>query len=166
MRRKLVQIGALLAVSGLLTGIASIFVPWVQQLVVTGSGRRAQQRLDSLTVLNIKMGLWYVILLLILMAILGAAVLGTNQGRKLAGIAGPILSLVAASVVVSLITTFDGQLAGPGRIVDVGTSAGSWLALAAMPLLGFACGLIAIGRTPRHHHGHVSAATGVAAVHD
>jgi hypothetical protein len=162
MQRKLVQIGGVLGVFGLLTGIASIFVPWVQQLVVSGSGRRAQQRLDSLTVLNIKMGLWYVILLLILIAILGAAVLGANQGRKFAGLAGPILSLVTASVAVSLITTFDGQLAGPGRIAEVGTSAGSWLALVAMPLLGFACGLIAIGRARRH----VSVPAGVAAEHD
>lgn len=162
MQRKLVQIGGLLAVFGLLTGIASIFVPWMQQLVVTGSGRKAAQRIESLTVLNIKLGLWYVILLLTLIAILGAAALGTNQGRKLAGLAGPILSLVTASVVVSLITTFDGQLAGPGRIADVGTSAGSWLALVAMPLLGFACGLISIGRAGRH----VSAPVVVAAEHD
>jgi hypothetical protein len=162
MQRKLVRIGAVLAVSGLLTGVASIFVPWMRQLVVTGSGRRAQQRLDSLTILNIKMGLWYVILLLILLAILGAAMLGANQGRKFAGLAGPILSLVTASVVVSLITTFDGQLAGPGRVAEVGTSAGSWLALASMPLLGFACGLIAIGRAGWH----VSGPAGVAAEHD
>lgn len=166
MQRKLVRIGGLLAVIGLLTGIASIFVPWVQQLVVTGSGRRAQQRLDSITVLNIKMGLWYVILLLILIAVLGAAVLGADQGRKFAGLAGPILSLVTASVAVSLITTFDGRLAGPGRITEVGTSAGSWLALVAMPLLGFACGLIAIGRAKAGAARHVSTPTGVAAEHD
>ncbi|MEV0132312.1 hypothetical protein AB0H83_28085 [Dactylosporangium sp. NPDC050688] len=162
MQRKLVQIGGWLGVSGLVTGIASIFVPWVQQLVVTGSGRRAQQRLDSLTILNLEKGLWYVILLLTLVAILGAAALGANQGRKFAGLAGPILSLVTASLVVGLITTFDGQLTGAGRIADVGTSAGSWLALAAMPLLGFACGLLAIGRAGRH----VSAPSGVAAGHD
>lgn len=162
MQRKLVQIGAVLGVAGLLTGIASIFVPWVQQLVVTGSGRRVQRRLDSLTVLNLEKGLWYVILLLTLVAILGAATLGTNQGRKFAGLAGPILSLVTASLVVGLITTFDGNLTGPGTVTEVGTSAGSWLALAAMPLLGFACGLIAIGRAGRH----VSAPAGVAGVHD
>ncbi|MEV4507940.1 hypothetical protein AB0K00_03130 [Dactylosporangium sp. NPDC049525] len=156
------QIGGWLGVSGLLTGIASIFVPWVQQLVVTGSGRRAQQRLDSLTILNLEKGVWYVILLLSLIALLGAAAMGANQGRKIAGLAGPILSLVTASLVVGLITTFDGQLAGPGRIADVGTSAGSWLALVSMPLLGFASGLIAIGRARRH----VSAPAGVAAGHD
>lgn len=162
MQHKLVQIGGGLGVFGLLTGIASIFVPWVQQLVVTGSGRRAQQRLDSLTILNLEKGVWYVILLLTLIAMLGAAAMGANQGRKFAGLAGPILSLVTASLVVGLITTFDGQLAGPGRIADVGTSAGSWLALVAMPLLGFSCGLIAIGRAGRH----VSAPAGVAAGHD
>jgi hypothetical protein len=162
MQRKLVQIGGWLGVSGLITGIASIFVPWVQQLVVTGSGRRAQQRLDSLTILNLEKGVWYVILLLSLIALLGAAAMGANQGRKIAGLAGPILSLVTASIVVGLITTFDGQLAGPGRIAEVGTSAGSWLALAAMPLLGFSTGLIAIGRARRH----VSAPGGVAAGHD
>jgi hypothetical protein len=162
MQRKLVQIGGWLGVSGLLTGIASIFVPWVQQLVVTGTGRRAPQRLDSLTILNLEKGVWYVLLLLTLFALLGTAAMGVNQGRKLAGLAGPILSLVTASLVVGLITTFDGQPAGPGRIVDVGTSAGSWLALVAMPLLGFATGLIAIGRAGRH----VSAPAGVAAGHD
>lgn len=162
MQRKLVQIGAWLGVSGLVMGIASIFVPWVRQLVVTGSGRRAQQRLDSLTILNLEKGLWYVILLLTLVALLGAAALGANQGRKLAGLAGPVLSLVTASLVVGLITSFDGQLTGAGRVADVGTSAGSWLALAAMPLLGFACGLLAIGRAGRH----VSAPAGVAVGHD
>lgn len=161
-QRKLVHIGGWLAAFGLLTGIASIFVPWVQQLVATGSGRRAPQRLESLTVLKLEQGLWYVILLLTLFAVLGAAAMGVNRGRKLAGIAGPILSLVTASLVVTLITTFDGRLTGPGRITDVGTSAGGWLALVAMPLLGFACGLIAIGRAGRH----VSAPAGVAAQHD
>ncbi|GAB3866492.1 hypothetical protein GCM10027610_118860 [Dactylosporangium cerinum] len=162
MQRKLVHIGGWLGVSGLLTGIASIFVPWVQQLVVTGSGRRPQRRLDSLTILNLEKGVWYVILLLTLIALLGAAAMGANQGRKVAGLAGPVLSLVTASIVVGLITTFDGQLAGPGRIADVGTSAGSWLALVSMPLLGFGCGLLAIGRAGRH----VSPPAGVAAGHD
>ena len=162
MQRKLTLVGAWMAVFGLLAGIASIFVPWVQQLVVTGSGRRAQQRLESITILNLEKGFWYVTLLLSLMALLGAAALGTNQGRKIAGIAGPVLSLATESLVVGLITTFDGQLAGAGRIAEVGTSAGSWLAMVSLPLLGFACGLLAIGRAPRH----VPAMDGVAAGHD
>jgi hypothetical protein len=122
MQRKLVRIGGWLALFGLLSGTASIFVPW----------QRPGDR-----VLNIHLGLWYVILLLTLYAILGTAAMGVNQGRKLAGIAGPILSLVTACVAVALITTVDGTVGG-----------GGWLALASLPLLGFACGLIAIGRAP------------------
>ena len=56
---------------------------------------------------------------------------------------------MTAVLVVVLITTFKGQLTGPGQVVDTGDAAGGWLALASMPLLGFACGLIAIGRAHR-----------------
>ena len=85
MQHKLVQIGGWLGVSGLLTGLASIFVPWVQQLVVTGSGRRASQRVDSLTILNLEKGVWYVILLLTLIALLGAAAMGADRGARSPG---------------------------------------------------------------------------------
>lgn len=162
MQRKLVLVGAWMAAFGLLSGTASIFVPWMRQLVVVGTGRRAQRRLEDITVLNLDRGLWYVTLLLTLVAILGAAAMGTNQGRKFAGLAGPVVSLATASLVVGLITTFDGQVSGEGRIAQVGTSAGSWLALVSLPLLGFACGLIAIGRARRH----VSGSSAVAAVPD
>jgi hypothetical protein len=146
MQRKLVLVGGWMAVFGLLTGTASIFVPWVRQLVVVGSGRRAQSHRETITILNLPRGFWYVMLLLTLFALLGAAAMGTNQGRKFAGLAGPILSLVTAFVVVGLITTFDGKLSGTGRVAEVAIATGSWLALVSMPLLGFACGLIAIGR--------------------
>ena len=150
MQRRLVRIGGWMALFGLLSGAASIFLPWMRQLVVVGSGRRAERHLENVTVLNLsKGGLWYVLLLLTLFAVLGAAALGTNQGRKLAGVAGPILSLVTASVVVGLITTFEGRPSGTGRVVDTAVAAGSWLGLVSLPLLGFACGLIAIGRARR-----------------
>jgi hypothetical protein len=119
----MVRIGGWLAAFGLLSGSASIFVPWQAQ---------------GVTVLNIRLGLWYVILLFALFAVLGTAAMGVNQGRKLAGIAGPILSLVTACVAVALITTLRG-----------GAAAGGWIGLASLPPLGFACGFIAIGRARR-----------------
>lgn len=61
--------------------------------------------------LNLDRGLWYVMLLLTLFAVLGAAAMGTGRGRKLAGVAGPILSFVTAVAVVGLITTHDGRAA-------------------------------------------------------
>lgn len=122
MRRNLVLIGAGLALFGLLGGTASIFVPWVAQI----------------TVLNLPKGLWYVLLLLSLFAVLGTAAMGTGRGRKLAGVAGPVLSLVTALVVVGLIATAEGR-----------AGAGGWLGLVSLPPLGFASGLIAIGRAPR-----------------
>jgi len=153
MPRKLVHIGGWMAAAGLVTGTASIFVPWMQQLVVAGRARRV----ESLTILALPKGFWYVMLLLTLFALLGAAAMGSNQGRKLAGLAGPVVSLVTAFVVVGLITMFDGKTGGPGRVVDVATQPGGWLALVSMPLLGFACGLIAIGRA---RPAVVTAATG------
>ncbi|WP_426508795.1 hypothetical protein ACPPVO_59595 [Dactylosporangium sp. McL0621] len=146
MRRKLVQIGGWMALFGLLGGGASIFVPWMRQLVVTGSGRRAESRVESVTVLNLPHGLWYVLFLCSLFALLGTAAMGVDRGRKLAGVAGPILSLVTAFVVVGLITTFDGKAPAAGRVADTAVAAGGWLGLLSLPLLGFACGLIAIGR--------------------
>ncbi|MGI5246168.1 hypothetical protein [Dactylosporangium sp. CA-139066] len=122
--RKLVRIGGWLALFGLLSGTASIFVPW--------------QRLQGVTVLNIRLGLWYVMLLFALFAVLGTAAMGVNQGRRFAGVAGPILSVVTAFVAVGLITTVEGP-----------AGAGGWLGLASLPPLGFACGLIAIGRAHR-----------------
>jgi hypothetical protein len=121
--RKLVRIGGALALLGLISGSASIFVPWQAQ---------------GVTVLNIRLGLWYVMLLLALFAVLGTAAMGVNQGRKFAGVAGPILSVVTAFIAVGLITAVDGH-----------AGAGGWLGLLSLPPLGFACGLIAIGRTHR-----------------
>ena len=147
MTRKLVHIGGWLALFGLLSGSASIFVPWLKLVVVTGSGRRAQSRFEKITVLNLSMGLWYVLLLLTLVAIVGTAAMADGRGRKLAGVAGPILSVVTAGIVVAIITMAEGKPDGPGRVVDTAVAAGGWLAFAALPMLGFACGLIAIGRT-------------------
>jgi hypothetical protein len=146
MQRKLVRIGGWLALLGLVGGGASIFLPWVRQQVVVGSGRRAESHVERVTVLNLPHGLWYVLFLLTLFALLGTAAMGVDRGRKLAGVAGPILSLLTAFVVVGLITTFDGRTTGAGRVADTAVAAGSWLGLASLPLLGFACGLIAIGR--------------------
>ncbi|MET7395474.1 hypothetical protein ABZS66_18475 [Dactylosporangium sp. NPDC005572] len=122
MPRKLVHIGGLLGAFGLATGALSVVTPWTAAGVV---------------ILNIKGGVWYVLLLFTLVALLGTAALGTGLGRRVAGLSGPILSLATAALIVGLITTVEawGSVAG-----------GGWLALASMPLLGFACGLIAIGR--------------------
>jgi hypothetical protein len=149
MQRNLVRIGGWLALLGLLTGSASIFVPWMRQQVVTGTGRRAEKHLEGVTVLNIPLGLWYVMLLLTLFAVLGTAAMGVGRGRRLAGVGGPILSLVTACIAVALITTFEGRSGGAGRVAGTAVAAGSWLGLASLPLLGFACGLIAIGRAHR-----------------
>ncbi|WP_432833259.1 hypothetical protein [Dactylosporangium sp. CA-092794] len=149
MQRTLVRVGAWLAGFGLLSGLASMFVPWLSQLVVVGTGRRAERHVETVTVLDLGLGLWYVTLLLTLFAVLGAAAMGTGQGRKLAGVAGPILSLATAIVGVELITTFEGSPSGPGRVAETAVAAGGWLGLASLPLLGFACGLLAIGRARR-----------------
>ncbi|WP_433053782.1 hypothetical protein [Dactylosporangium sp. CS-033363] len=119
MQRKLVLIGGWLALFGLLGGGASIVVPWM----------------GATTILNLPHGLWYVLFLCSLWALLGTAAMGVGRGRKFAGVAGPILSVLTAFVVVGLITTSEGRAA-----------AGGWLGLASLPPLGFACGLIAIGR--------------------
>ncbi|GAA4244161.1 hypothetical protein [Dactylosporangium darangshiense] len=145
MQRNLVRIGGWLALFGLLTGSASIFVPWMRRQVATGTGRRAERHLEGVAVLNIPLGLWYVMLLLTLFAVLGAAAMGVGRGRRLAGVAGPILSLVTACIAVALITTFESRSGGARTAV----ASGSWLGLASLPLLGFACGLIAIGRARR-----------------
>jgi hypothetical protein len=146
MPRNLVYIGWGLALFGLLSGFASIFVPWLRLSVVVGSGRRAQNHLEKVPVLNLSMGLWYVLLLLTLVAIVGTAAMGQSRGRNLAGVTGPILSVVTAGVVVAIITTTEGTTDGPGRVVDTAVAAGGWLGFASLPMLGFACGLIAIGR--------------------
>ncbi|GAA3449385.1 hypothetical protein GCM10018962_12180 [Dactylosporangium matsuzakiense] len=157
MQRTLVRIGWWLALSGLVGGAASIFVPWMHQLVVTGSGRRAQSSVESITVLNMPYGLWYVLFLCSLFALVGTAAMGVGRGRKLAGVAGPILSLLTACIVVGLIITYDGKAPAGGRITDTAITAGSWLGLASLPLLGFACGLIAIGRAGLYDADHVLA---------
>ncbi|GAA2618111.1 hypothetical protein GCM10010399_56510 [Dactylosporangium fulvum] len=54
------------------------------------------ERVESITILDLDSGLWYVTLLLTPVALLGAATLGTDQGRKIAGITGPVVSLATA----------------------------------------------------------------------
>ncbi|MFI5913766.1 hypothetical protein [Dactylosporangium sp. NPDC051541] len=154
MQRTLVRVGWWMALFGLFGGGASIFVPWMRQLVETGSGRRTEPSVESITVLNMPYGLWYVLFLCSLFALVGTAAMGVGRGRKLAGVAGPILSLLTAFVVVGLIITYDGKAPTGGRITDTAITAGSWLGLASLPLLGFACGFIAIGRAAAYDAGH------------
>jgi hypothetical protein len=150
-RTLLVRLGATMAVAGLLTMIGSVLLPWAR-VRTRPLGLRGNDSAEGLSVLSLTGGVWFVGLALVLLALVGAAALGTGTGRKIAGLAAPVIGLVATIVTIAIGRELRPTLSALetiGPFSEARVAGGAALALLASPLLGFAAGFLAIGRARR-----------------
>ncbi|MGC9667139.1 hypothetical protein ACNTMW_11355 [Planosporangium sp. 12N6] len=155
-RRPIATIGGLLAGAGLLSGIASLAVPWgryrahgtvVSQAPMDSSGPIAVYQLSG--------GMWYLLAVGVLAGLLAAATLGAGRTPDVALAAAPAVGLLTALIVIIVANGVD---ASGADVVAVGfaqvevtgqATEGVWIGLATGPLLGFGVGALALARRNR-----------------
>jgi hypothetical protein len=151
--------GGLLAGAGLLSGIASLAVPW-GRYQARGSVLN-QAPVDSagpIAVYQVPGGTWYLLAVGVLAGLLAAATLGAGRAPEVALAVAPVAGILTALVVVAVA---NGVAASAANVVAVGfaqlkvtgqTAEGVWLGLVTGPLLGFGVGAVALGRrrVPTH----------------
>lgn len=145
--------GGLLGGVGLLTGIASLAVPW-GRLRVSGAppAGASLPAPASLPVFQVSHGTWYLILLGLLAGLFAVAALDTGRGVELALTIAPTAGIVTALAVIWLANGIAGTSAGANAIglahlrVTGETAYGVWVGLVTGPLLGFGTGALALGR--------------------
>lgn len=145
--------GGLLGGAGLLTGIASLAVPWGRFRVSGAPPEGASLPAPApLPVFQAPHGTWYLLLLALLVGLFAVAALDTGRGLELALMVAPTAGIVTALVVIWLANGIAGTSAGANAIglahlqVTGETAYGVWIGLVAGPLLGFGTGALALGR--------------------
>ncbi|NJC68962.1 hypothetical protein HC031_04355 [Planosporangium thailandense] len=145
--------GGLLGGAGLLTGIASLAVPWgrfrVSGALPVGTAVPVPA---PLVVFQAPHGTWYLILLGLLAGLFAVAALDTGRGAHLALTVAPTAGIVTVLVVIWLANGIAGAAVGANAIGFAGlrvtgeAAYGVWIGMATGPLLGFGAGALALGR--------------------
>jgi len=149
-RRILIIVGGALVALGLLAAVLAFALPWASYRMRLRRGGWAEE--DFFSVFEIRRGTWFVVALVLLMVLALAAAVGVERVRQVAGMAAPVVGLIAAALVVAVMQSQIGDQrieVELGGLADarVRWAGGAVFGLAATPLLGFGAGLLSIGRT-------------------
>jgi hypothetical protein len=148
-RRLIIAAGAVVATAGLLAGIASLAVPWVNYQVRGSAvnGIPVAQR-GGIAVFQVPGGTLYVLAVLLLVGVVALAALGTGQTSTVALTAAPVLGALTL-IVVGYLATGIGATAskvvatGIAELTVTGESApGVYLGLVTGPLLAAGAWLV------------------------